>query len=188
MPRLRTFIAVDLNKAIRDRVVALQHMLARSGSEVKWTEPENLHVTLLFLGEVDSREVPKVCQLVAEGAARQPEFLMQVEGVGCFPTPRRPRIVWIGVGEGAPALCALHDALEAPLENLGYRREERHFTPHITLGRAKSDRDPGPLVEALTKHAAWNAGKMAVKEVVVMSSQLKSQGPAYTVLTRALLG
>src|SRR5438309_1078362 len=101
MSRVRTFIGVDIGKAIRDRAVVLQETLARSTSEVKWVEPENLHVTLLFLGEVDNRELPKVCAVVSEVTRKRAAFPMSVEKVGCFPNPRRPRILWIGVGEGA---------------------------------------------------------------------------------------
>src|SRR5260370_22733359 len=133
MARIRTFIAVDLGKAVRGRLVALQDTLARTGSEVKWVEVENLHVTLLFLGEVDDREVHKVCRIVADAVKEYPAFPMTVETVGCFPNPRRPRVVWVGVGEGTQPLCAIHDALEDPLSDLGYRREERQYTPHITL-------------------------------------------------------
>ena len=188
MARLRTFIAVDLGKAIRDRIVALQETLARTGTEVKWVEPENLHVTLLFLGEVDDREVPRVCRIVAEAAARQPAFPLAVETVGCFPNPRRPRVVWAGVGEGTRGLVALHDSLETPLLELGYRREERRYTPHITLGRVKSDRPTEKLAAALARQAGWKGGETTLREVLVMSSELTPRGPLYTVLSRAPLG
>jgi 2'-5' RNA ligase len=189
MARLRTFIAVDLGQAIRDRAVSLQETLARAGTEVKWVEPENLHATLLFLGEVDEREVPSVCRAVAEGGERQPAFPMTIERVGCFPNTRRPRILWIGVGQGSQELCALHDGLEPPLLALGcYRREERPYTPHITLGRVKSDRPTDKLTDALAKHAGWKGGETLVREVLVMSSELTPKGPVYTVLSRAKLG
>src|ERR1700730_712599 len=100
MARLRTFIAVDIGKTIRDRAVALQEKLAQASSAVKWVEPKNLHVTLLFLGEVDDREVPAVCRVAAEQTGKHSSFRMSIEGVGCFPNPRRPRVLWIGVGEG----------------------------------------------------------------------------------------
>src|SRR5437879_665910 len=100
MGRLRTFIAIDLGNAIRDRCVALQETLGRTGVEMKWVEEENLHVTLLFLGEVDEREVPVVCKAVAEACAQRDVFTMSVETLGCFGSPRRPRTVWVGVGEG----------------------------------------------------------------------------------------
>ena len=188
MARIRTFIAVDLGKAIRDRTVALQEVLARTGTEVKWVEPENLHVTLLFLGEVDERQVPGVCQIVAGVTANHPAFPMSVETVGCFPNPRRPRVLWVGIGEGAQPLCALHDALEIPLQDLGYRREERRYTPHITLGRVKSDRPTDRLAAELARQAGWKGGETTVREVLVMSSELTPKGPIYTVLSRPRLG
>src|SRR5262245_32157842 len=141
MARLRTFIAVELEKGIRSRCVALQQSLGRSGGEVKWVEPDNIHVTLLFLGEVDEREVHELCRAVCETCSGFEPFALSVEGLGCFPNARRPRVVWVGVGAGAARLVALHDALETPLLELGcYRREERRYTPHVTLGRVKSDR------------------------------------------------
>src|SRR5438046_10025056 len=112
MPRVRTFIGLDPGSAIRDRMVALQESLARTGTEVKWVEAENLHVTLLFLGEVDERQVTNVCRIVQECAAKQPAFSVSVETVGCFPNERRPRIVWVGIGAGTQALCALHEAMQ----------------------------------------------------------------------------
>jgi 2'-5' RNA ligase len=189
MARLRTFIAVDIGKVIRDRAVSLQEILARTGAEVKWVEPENIHVTLLFLGEVDDRTIPDVCRVVAEQAQRQPAFSMSIERVGCFPNARRPRVLWIGVGEGTQELCALHDALEPPLLDLGcYRREERQYTPHITLGRVRSERPADKLAAALSKHAGWQGGQTSVREILVMSSELRPQGPIYTVMSRAKLG
>jgi 2'-5' RNA ligase len=188
MARLRTFIAVDLGKAIRDRCVALQENLARSGAEVKWVEPENLHVTLLFLGEVNDREVPAMCTAVAEVCTQHAPFPMTVETVGCFPNPRRPRVVWVGTGEGAAELTALHDALEGLLLALGcYRREERQYTPHVTLGRVKSDHPTDKLAAGLAKYAKWQGGQIAVREILVLSSELTPQGPVYTVLSRAKL-
>jgi 2'-5' RNA ligase len=188
MARLRTFLAVDLGKTLRDRCVALQEGLARASADVKWVEPDNLHVTLLFLGEVEDREVPALCRAVAEVCADHEPFPASIEGVGCFPNPRRPRVVWVGVGEGAQELVTLHDDLERPLLDLGcYRREERRYRPHITLGRVRGDRPAAQLAEALKKQANWQAGVTDVREVRVLSSELTPQGPIYTVLSRAPL-
>ncbi|HEY7158430.1 MAG TPA: RNA 2',3'-cyclic phosphodiesterase [Gemmataceae bacterium] len=188
MARLRTFIAIDLGKPIRDRCLALQDTLARGGAELKWVEEENLHLTLLFLGEVEDRELPALCQVVADCCARHDAFTLSVESVGCFPNPRRPRIVWVGVGAGATEVCALHDALEPSLLELGcYRREDRPYTPHITLGRVKGDRGTNVLAAALARQAKWRGGETAVREVCVFSSELRPEGPLYTVLSRAKL-
>ena len=189
MPRrLRTFIGVDLGKPLRDRLVALQEKLSQGGAEVKWVEAENLHVTLLFLGEVDERELPALCRAVSVVCGRHDRFDLSLETVGCFPNPRRPRVVWAGVGAGGPELVALHDSLEPPLmELVRCRREERQYTPHVTLGRVRSDRSADLLAAALGRQAKWRGGEVEVHEVLVMSSQLTPQGPQYTVLSRGRL-
>ncbi len=189
MPRTRTFIAVPLSQGIRDRLLSWRVQWGRQAQDVKWVEPDNLHVTLIFLGEVDNREVPQVCSLTEEAVAlaELSAFSMKVKGVGCFPNVRRPRIIWAGVEQGAEELIRVHDALEATLETLGYRREERRFTPHITLGRTRSD---GPLTQLgqwLTESAAAEAGEMTVQEIHVMGSELTRSGPQYTVLGRVPL-
>jgi RNA 2',3'-cyclic 3'-phosphodiesterase len=190
MPRIRTFIAVGLDAAIHDRTMKLQETLARTAAdEVKWVERDNLHVTLLFLGEVEDRQLHEVCRAVATGCAGHEGFTLTVGGVGAFPNLRRPRTLWVGLGMGTQQLIALHDDLEERLLELGcYRREERSYTPHITLGRIRGDEVSEPLVQALTKNANWQGGQMQVTEVLVMSSELTPKGPLYTVMSRAKFG
>jgi 2'-5' RNA ligase len=188
MARLRTFIAIDLGKELRSRCVALQETLAHAGADVKWVEADNLHVTLLFLGEVNDRTIPDVCRAVALVAGRHEGFTLAVEAAGCFPNPRRPRVVWAGVGVGAAEIVALHDALEPPLMDLGcYRREERQYTPHITLGRVRGEQATEGLATALARKADWQAGTVEVRELLVLSSELTREGPEYTVLGRGKL-
>jgi 2'-5' RNA ligase len=188
MPRMRTFLAIDVGEAIRDNLVALQDTLTVESPDVKWVEPDNLHVTLLFLGEVDTRELHDICRATQNAIAETPAFAMSIEGAGCFPNPRRPRILWVGVGKGSEEVSAIHDAIEIPLLDLGcYRREARAYTPHVTLGRNRSERPDELLARALTKHQGWKAGEVMVREVRVMSSELTPDGPIYTVLSRAKL-
>jgi 2'-5' RNA ligase len=188
MKRTRTFVALDPGEAVRDRLVALQEELAHTGADVKWVEADNLHLTLLFLGEVDQRALMDVCRAVGEQAQQFAPFPLSLAGAGAFPNLRRPRTLWVGVRTGAAQVCALHNALEAPLLELGcYRREERQFTPHLTLGRVKGERGSDDLARALTKHAAWVGGETVVDTVHVMGSELTPTGPVYTVLSRAKL-
>jgi 2'-5' RNA ligase len=187
MSRIRTFIAVALLDAIRKKTVALQDELAQTGAQVKWVEPENLHVTMLFLGEVEDKEIARVCKIAQEAVDGQGPFPMTVESVGCFPHPRRPRTLWAGIGQGTQQLVTIHDQMEPPLMDLGYRREERKFTPHITLGRVKSDHPTDKLAAALSKNAGWKGGDMTVQEIHIMGSELTPDGPVYTVLGRAKL-
>jgi 2'-5' RNA ligase len=112
---------------------------------------------------------------------------MTLAGTGAFPTPRRPRTLIVHVTEGAAELVALHDAVEAPLLELGcYRREERTYKPHLTLGRVKKE-SAEPLAAAVQQFETWEGGQSHVDEVLVLSSELRQQGPEYTVLCRAKL-
>ena len=91
MGRTRTFIAVAIAEDTRDSAIALQETLAKTGAEVNWVEPESMHITLLFLGEVDDRELHSICRAVKEIAAREPPFTLRVSGVGAFPNARHPQ-------------------------------------------------------------------------------------------------
>lgn len=185
MARIRTFIAIDLGERVRARLSGLQEKLARTISDVKWVTADNLHLTLLFLGEVDALEVVSICREVKKAAEGVAPFTMEVVGVGAFPNLRRPKVLWTGVGAGAEELKLLHDLLEAPLLNLGcYRREERDYTPHLTLGRLTPEERGPEWGSLLAKHAEWEGGEVMVDEVLIMSSELQRQGPMYTVMGR----
>ena len=188
MARIRTFLAIDLGAKIRKKLVAVQGELAEAMAEVKWVEPDNLHVTLLFLGEVNDRELPGVCRAAQQAVAETPSFMVSVETLGCFPNTRRPRVVWAGVGQGMQEICRIHDALEAAMREQGcHRREERQFTPHVTLGRVRADEVNERFAPAVNAHLAWSAGEVQVGEVQVMSSETTRHTPTYAVLSRAKL-
>jgi 2'-5' RNA ligase len=188
MGRTRTFIAVDVGDEVRDKALTLQQTLSRSGADMKWVSEDGMHITLLFLGEVDDRELHSICRAVQGVAATEPRFPLRVSGVGAFPNLRRPKIAWTGIGEGVEQLVRLHDRLEEKLLQMGcYRSEGREYTPHLTLGRVKGEEDGLKLAPELTKHLAWNGGRTSVEAVLVFSSVLERDGPVYTVLGRGPL-
>jgi 2'-5' RNA ligase len=188
MSRTRTFIGVEISDEIRNNSLALQQTLSKTGAEVKWVSSESMHITLLFLGEVDDRDLHRVCRAVSDIAATEPTFTMRISGVGAFPTLRRPKIAWGGVVDGAQQLRHLYSKLEAKLLDMGcYRKEERDYTPHLTLGRVKGESDGLMLAPELTKRLAWEGGRTVVNELLVFSSELEKNGPVYTVLGRGEL-
>jgi 2'-5' RNA ligase len=188
MARIRTFLAINLGGKIRDQLASLQEQLAIEAPDVKWVEPKNLHITLLFLGEVDARETIDICRAAQKAVAEMPSFSVSVEGANCFGSPRRPRTLWVGVGAGLEEVVAVHDAIEAPLLDLGcYRREARAYTPHVTIGRVTGEQLNDNLAKALASHKTWSAGETQVREVQIMSSELTRDGPTYTVMGRAKL-
>jgi 2'-5' RNA ligase len=186
---LRAFVAVLLPDSLRALLAAKGRELRADTTGVKWVEPENLHITLLFLGEVEQRETLDICRTAQKAVATLPAFVMSIEGAGAFPNPRRPRTLWVGVGAGSEEVGTLHDAIEAPLLEMGsYRRETRAYVPHVTLGRVTGERsDDDELAKLLATHKTWSAGEVTVREVQVMRSELASDGPTYTVLGRAKL-
>lgn len=188
MARIRTFIGVDVGDGIRRAAEGLQRQLARTGTAVNWSAPAGFHITLQYLGDVDDRDLPGVCRAVSEAAGGEPPFRLSVMGLGAFPTPRRPKILWVGLGEGENELRRLFAALEQPLTALGvYRKEDRPYAPHLTLGRAKDEAAGQALVPELVKHQSWEGGETEVTEVLVYSSELRRDGPQYAVIGRGRL-
>jgi 2'-5' RNA ligase len=166
----------------------LQESLAAAEGDVNWVAEQNLHVTLLFLGEVDVRETLSVCRVVQDVAAATAPFSIRLAGVGCFPNTRRPRVLWAGIEDGTEELIRLHQKIEVRILELGsYRREDRTFTPHVTLGRVKGEGDSQAIVQTVREHSEWNGGVETVTEVHVMSSELTRDGSQYTILGRGKL-
>jgi len=186
---LRTFVAVELDRAVRARAAELIAALRAAPAEVKWVEPHNLHLTFKFLDEVPSREIPRVCEAVAAAAAKVEPFELEIFGAGAFPNASRPRTIWLGAREGEQQMAALQQQLELALAKLGFRKEARRYQTHLTIGRVRQGGPAmGDLGDRLRAQADFAAGRCAVHEVVVFSSQLERTGPIYTALGRAALG
>ncbi len=186
---IRTFVAVEINKAVRDRAAKLIEALAGTAADVNWVQRENLHITLKFLGNVHEREIPDVCEAVADAVAEIDPFDLEVRGAGAFPNAARPRTIWLGATEGSEQMRALHGRVEAALAELGYREEHRRFKTHLTLGRV---RGTGPeiadLGQLLQQHHDFIAGRTPVGHLTVFASTLTREGPRYEVLDTAALG
>ncbi len=188
MSRVRTFVAVELAQDVRGRTSRLIKKWSASGADVRWVKPENMHLTLNFLGDVDEREVHQVCDAVARAAASHEVFQCSFFGVGAFPNAAKPRTVWIGIDENREALCSLQAATEEALHKIGFPKERRRFNPHLTIGRAKhAGSDWGQLSEMIDQAGQFDGGTMKVAEVVVFSSQLESYGAVHHPLSRAPL-
>jgi 2'-5' RNA ligase len=189
MRKTRTFIAVEANDAVYAAAVHLINVLRPFTSNVKWVEPDNLHWTLQFLGDLGDVEIAEVCRTVGRVAARHESFDLVARGVGAFPSIARPRTLWLAASDGAESLCALQDDLAEELAEMGFRGENRRFVPHLTLGRVGQGSHAGQnLADKLGDLADFEAGVMAVDQVTAFASQLERSGPVYHVLAHADLG
>ena len=184
---MRLFIAIEFSDEVRSTLSELQAALMPECEGVRWIPAEQLHLTVKFLGEVPDRDVNKVAEAVGRAAGTATPCDLAIAGCGCFP-PRGPvRIVWAGGSEDTGALVRCVEGVEAELAQLGYPKERRPFSPHITIGRVKEDRSGGRLRSAVDAHT-YPSAKEAVTSITVMSSVLSPKGPTYTPVSRTNLG
>ncbi len=189
MPVIRTFAAIELPKIVREGACDLIARFQRVDATVGWVPKENLHLTLKFIGDVEASDLHSLYKEAADAVAKFDPITIEFEGVGAFPDHKRPRSLWLGVGEGADEIRELHRAVEDAFLHRGIRREGRKFMPHVTLGRVRKTQ-PGtegfePLLE---KYEDYHAGSATVREVVIFSSELDREGPTYSIIGRAKLG
>ncbi len=180
---MRLFAALELPEEPRMAAAALIRELRRSGADVKWVAPENLHVTLKFLGETDPGRLGEITSVLAAACAAAPALDLALSGAGAFPGMSRPQVVWLGLAGQADALASLAQALDDGLAGLGFAPETRRFQAHLTLGRARRGRGPSapsrPLAQALAGLAAWRGPGFSGRRVSLMESSLTPAGPIY---------
>ncbi len=185
---LRLFVAAAAPERIRAAASEATVTLQRLG-DVRWVTPERLHLTLKFLGSVPKEKVPEIEEVLRGIANNCLHFAIRLDGIGAFPSTRRPQTVWLGLGGDTAALSTLADRIEAAVEPLGFARERRPFRPHLTLGRVRSSRGLRDLATELEQRATETSAGIAkvewrIDEIALIRSDLKPTGPVYTELSR----
>jgi len=182
---MRVFIAIDIDEAIKKGLADLQSELRSKidikKSDAKWVNPENVHLTLKFLGEIKDEQVVDVCNITKDVAGRHNSFDIDVETVGHF-GGRSARVLWVGVGETCDQLLALQEDLEGQLASAGWPRENRKFSGHLTLCRVRNSKAGFKLAQLTEEYKDFKIGTMPADSVCVYQSQLTPKGPIYTVL------
>ena len=185
---IRAFIAVNLDPNLRAALARVQDRLKATRADVGWVRPENLHLTLKFLGQVEEGRIGAIREAVATAATGCGPVRLIFQGLGAFPRPREARVVWIGLSHGAEALAALQARIEEQLESLGFAREARPFTAHLTLGRVRGPAHREQLARALTEAPAEALGEMLLDRLELMKSDLSVGGARYSILQSFPLG
>jgi len=175
-------VAVLLDAAVRARVGRVIEELRPLGPGVAWVIPDNLHLTVKFLGGVEETRLADVTVAITRAACRASSFELAVTGVGAFPSPTRPRVLWAGVTAGATPLTGLAGDLDTALAELGFPREDRAFSPHVTFGRVREPRRQPALASALVAAAALDFGRVQVTKLSLMRSDLSPRGARYSEL------
>ena len=174
----RVFLAIDLPNHLKSFIEQEQVKWKQVKSGVKWVRPNLLHLTLKFLGEVPEEQLPTISESLKDICNNHPSFSLSLNGIGVFPTPVRPKVFWIGLAGELDKLKALHTDIETNLAQLGFAVEKRKFSPHITIARAKTNKNLNRLVTELAKTKLPTA-PFGVDNVVLYKSILSSQGPKY---------
>jgi 2'-5' RNA ligase len=175
---MRLFVAMDIPEDVRTRLAALIARLRHAYRNARWVRIEGLHVTLKFIGETPPGKTAEIENALASAPSRAP-IPINFRGVGFFPNDRRPRVLWAGIAAG-PELSALASSVDTALASLGFPREERAFSPHLTLARFDTPRGFAPLRDAIEKAAPLEFGSATAKEFHLYQSVLKPGGAEYT--------
>ncbi len=183
MPCIRAFVAVNFPPRVKAALGQVINELKKYPAQAKWVEAGGIHLTLQFLGNICSEQVPKIVTALEKCCCEVQPFYVRLSGTGVFPSLSKPRVLWVGVEEKTGRLAALYNCVQAGLADLGFRPEERRFVPHLTLARLKS----GTGFPALAEKAAFlvgGAGDLScpVNSVELMQSDLTPRGAVYSVL------
>jgi len=180
---MRCFIAIDIPDDIRADLTDLQKELAGRvdvhKGDVKWVEPESMHLTLKFLGEVPDNQIAEVCNVTKDVAARHQAFDFDIKEVGSF-GGRSARVLWVGAGLDCPELLQLQQDLEEQLEQAGWPKEGRQFSAHLTLCRIRNSKAGEKLGDLANKYKDYDLGTIRGDSLCVYESQLRPEGPIYT--------
>jgi 2'-5' RNA ligase len=181
---LRTFIAIELEEPLRVAVGQVQAQLKRQmpPGSVRWVAPEAMHLTLKFLGDTSTSRIRAIVDALTNACAGFPPFTLTLAGRGCFPNVRRPQVVWVGIHDSGRMLARMQDSVEKHVAPLGWPREPRGFTPHLTLGRVVRDASAETAAhvgEAVTQSVVETIGAQVVSAVHLIQSDLRPSGPVY---------
>lgn len=188
----RLFVAIELDKGA---VKGLERFCDRLQTEyelddraIKWVKASSMHLTLKFLGDVDDREIPSVCNTLNQVVSQFDPFEFEIANCGCFPPKGAARIVWVGINKGQEDLKALAEAIDMACNEIGFTLENKPYRAHLTLARIKQAKLGFEAREAIEKVEPFSLANQSVGQVVLIDSTRSRNGPEYTSMHHATLG
>jgi 2'-5' RNA ligase len=178
---VRAFMAFDIeNESVKKKLTEAQRLLAQTGADLKLVEPENIHMTIRFLGDIPLSMADKISEEMQK--VQFLPFNVHINGLGVFPDLRFPRVVWAGITEGADQLGSVFTQLEPRLRGLGFTPDPKGFSPHLTIARVHSGRNKAQLAEFVQKNAKYDFGTVKAQCLRLKRSELTPKGPIYSTL------
>lgn len=183
---MRTFIAIDICDKAKKEVALLEEGLKKAHADVKWVKVENVHLTLKFLGEVAEEKIKDISGILDGIASEYSKFDITLSQIGAFPKLDYPRVVWVGIEGNSAALKEIAAKVDEGCTKIGFEKEKRPFSAHITLGRVRSPKNKRELKEAIV-NLSITPLTSSVDELVLYQSVLTPQGPVYTKIHKSKL-
>jgi 2'-5' RNA ligase len=178
---IRCFLAFDIESdTVLNRLSTAQNLLVQTGADMKLVEPQNIHITVRFLGNITQEMVEKIFENMKKGQFAP--FNVQIKGLGAFPNPHYSRVVWAGITTGADQLKGIFGQLEQCLRSLGFTPDHKGFSPHLTIARIRSGRNKQQLAEFITQNSNYEFGSFTAKCLRLKKSILTPKGPIYSTL------
>lgn len=176
---IRAFIAIPLDLKIQQAIERIQNHLKKTNSEVKWVKPENIHITLKFLGDIDLRQINSVKEVLANLTQNTKRFTIELTRLGAFPNIDRPRTLWVGLKDSKQRLNQFSMSLEKALGKIRFQAYEKSFSPHITIGRIRSSENIKALSRSILEYHVPEGLSQTTSNITLYKSTLNSEGPAY---------
>lgn len=175
---MRSFIAIELPETVKSALAELQQEFENCGADIRWVKPDNIHLTLKFLGNIEEKSVEKIVKTIDGICNKYAAFSLEVRGTGVFPNIKSPRVLWVGI-IGNSVLEGLQKELEDGMASIEFERESRKFTPHLTLGRFRATVKKEKLLDKIESYKNSSFGLIDVKSILLMRSVLKPSGAEY---------
>ena len=178
---IRSFIAFDINnETVLQRFKQVQDKLVQTGADLKLVQPQNIHITMRFLGDIKPVMVDSVYDAMKKVSFSA--FNCEIRGIGVFPDVRYPRVVWAGILNGANELRSVFNQLEPSLQQLGFNPDSKGFSPHLTLARVKTGRNKAELAHCIQELTDFDCGVVRADCLRLKKSVLTPKGPVYSML------
>ncbi|NNG07337.1 MAG: RNA 2',3'-cyclic phosphodiesterase [Desulfobacteraceae bacterium] len=181
--KIRSFLAFELPLEIKNIVARVSGELRQSTLNARWVKVDNIHLTLVFMGNIETEDIPAMGKGVQDVCQTHSPFDISLKGVGCFPNKHKPRVVWLGLDGDLEQMSTFRDALQKHLASFGIEEEKRKFKPHLTLGRFRKPKKMDVQQDqALSKHEDVSSSVCSLEELILFKSDLKPTGAVYTKL------
>jgi len=176
---MRLFIAVNIPDEIKESLFAFQQELKLSLGEVKWINKDQFHLTLKFLGETEENKIENIINGISKAVLKSKPFKLSFSGAGVFPDINKPRVIWAGTGAGKEELLKIAQEIEENLNPLGFQKDKREFSAHLTLGRFRPFKNKATVINKIIEKDKTRLGSFKVKSVELIQSILHPGGPEY---------